>query len=345
MGTEGRTEIRAPRRDDKRMKALVYDAYGEHERLRVENVDIPVPRDGEVLIAVRAAAVNSWDWDLLRGKPYMTRLGAFRKPRHRVLGADIAGVVVAVGGSAGKFRLGDEVFGDLSGCEWGGFAEYVRARETALTLKPNGTSFAEAAAIPQAAVLALQGLRDSGKLAKGQRVLINGAGGGVGTFAIQYAKLMGAEVTGVDAAGKLEMLRSVGADHVQDYKLGDFTADRQRYDLILDVVGTRSPFRIKRALSPGGTYVMIGGTTRRLLQMLLAGPIVRLLERKKLKILLHKPNHGDQLVWKELVETGKAKPVIDQQFTLDDGAEAFRYFGEGGVRGKLVVRIGGAEHP
>jgi NADPH:quinone reductase-like Zn-dependent oxidoreductase len=340
----GREESGAPGRDDNRMKALVYDQYGKHEVLRVEEVDIPLPREGEVLIAVRAAAVNSWDWDLLRGRPYLTRLGAFRKPRHRVLGADIAGVVAAVGSSSSVFRPGDEVFGDLSGCEWGGFAEYARAKEAALTPKPDGASFAEAAAIPQAAVLALQGLRDSGKLANGHRVLINGAGGGVGTFAIQYAKLQGAEVTGVDAADKLELLRSVGADYALDYKLDDFTAALGRYDLILDVVGTRSALRIKRALSPGGTYVMIGGTAPRLLQTLLLGPIVRLLEKKKLTILIHKPNHGDQLIWKELVEAGKAKPVIDRQFALDEGAEALRYFGEGGVRGKIIVRIGEFEY-
>ncbi len=185
-----------------------------------------------MLIEVHAASVNSWDWDLLHGKPFINRLGAFRTPRYRILGADIAGKVIAVGAAATRFKPGDEVFGDLSGCGWGGFAEYVCAAEVALTPKPAGISFIEAASIPQAAVLALQGLRDKGDLQRGQRVLINGAGGGVGTFAIQYAKLHGAEVTGVDNTGKLDILRAIGADHVLDYTQEDFTVKRVKYDLI-----------------------------------------------------------------------------------------------------------------
>ncbi|MUT64658.1 zinc-binding dehydrogenase [Paenibacillus sp. NEAU-GSW1] len=321
------------------MKALVYEKYGTPDVLRIEDANIPVPKEHEVLIAVHAASVNSWDWDLLRGKPYLTRLGAFRKPRYRILGADVAGRVAAVGSAVRRFQPGDEVFGDLSGCGWGGFAEYVCASEEALTLKPDGLSFEQTAAIPQAAVLALQGLRDQGKLQKGQRMLINGAGGGVGTFAIQYAKWLGAEVTAVDQAGKLELLRTVGADQAIDYRKEDFTASGPQYDLILDVVGTRSVFEIKRALKSGGTYVMVGGTMPRLLQALLSSPFIAWLERKNVKILVHKPNHNDQLAWKELAEAGQVMPVIDKSYSLDDAVQALRYFGEGQFKGKVVVRM------
>ncbi|MWC30794.1 zinc-binding dehydrogenase [Paenibacillus sp. MMS18-CY102] len=319
------------------MRALVYDNYGSPDVLRIEEVEVPVPKSHEVLIAVHAASVNSWDWDLLRGKPYITRLGGLRKPRYRILGADIAGKIVAVGDAVERFRPGDEVFGDISGCGWGGFAEYVCAREEALTPKPTAISFEQAAAIPQAAVLALQGLRDKGKIQRDHRVLINGAGGGVGTFAIQYAKLLGAKVTGVDSADKLDMLRSLGADHVLDYAQEDFTAIGPRYDLILDVVGKRSVFAIKRALKSGGRYVMVGGSIPRLLQTLLVSPIAALFEKKKLAVLVHKPNHDDQLAWQALVEAGHVVPVIGQKYALHDAAQALLHLGEGRVKGKAIV--------
>ncbi|WP_336790179.1 NAD(P)-dependent alcohol dehydrogenase [Paenibacillus sp. MMO-177] len=321
------------------MKALVYEAYGSPEVLQIKEVDVPAPKEHEVLIEVYAASVNSWDWDLLRGKPYINRIGGLRKPRFPILGADIAGKIIAVGASVTRFRPGDEVFGDLSGCSWGGFAEYVCAGEDALTPMPKRLSFEQAAAIPQAAVLALQGMRDKGNLRKGQQVLINGAGGGVGTFAIQYAKLHEAEVTAVDRACKRDMLLSLGADHVQDYRNEDFTANRRQYDLILDVVGTRSVFKVKRALKKGGTYVMIGGLMPRLLQTLLAAPLIRRFEKKNVTILIHKPNDADQQVWKLLAEAGQVTPVIDRLYGLQDAAEAFRYFGEGEFKGKIVVRI------
>lgn len=321
------------------MRALVYETYGQPDVLRIEEVEIPKPKEHEVLIAVHAASVNSWDWDLLRGKPFVNRIGGMRRPRYRILGADIAGRVIAVGAAAKRFRPGDEVFGDISGCGWGGFAEYVCADEKALTPKPEGISFEQAAAIPQAAVLALQGLRDKGKLAKGSHVLINGAGGGVGTFGIQYAKLHGAVVTGVDRAEKLETLLSVGADHVVDYMNEDFTAGDKRYDLILDVVGNRSVFAIQRALQQGGTYVMVGGPFPRIFQTLLTAPLTAKLQKKTLGLLIHKPNHEDQLIWRSLVETGQVKPVIDRVYSLGDAAKAFEYFGQGRAIGKVVVRI------
>ncbi|AIQ47323.1 alcohol dehydrogenase [Paenibacillus sp. FSL R7-0273] len=321
------------------MMAMVYDTYGTAEVLRIESVAIPKPKDHEVLIEVHAASVNSWDWDLLRGKPFVNRIGAFRSPRYRILGADIAGKVLAVGGAAARFKPGDEVFGDLSGCGWGGFAQYVCAAEVALTPKPATLSYAEAAAIPQAAVLALQGLRDKGKLQQGQHVLINGAGGGVGTFAVQYAKQHGAEVSGVDSADKLEMLKTVGADHVIDYTKEDFTQSGPKYDLILDVVGSRSIFPLKRALRKKGTYVMIGGPLTRILLNLLSAPYISLLEKKKIAVLVHKPNHADQLLWKEYAEAGTVRPVIDREYPLAEAAQAVRKIGEGTVKGKAVINM------
>jgi NADPH:quinone reductase-like Zn-dependent oxidoreductase len=322
---------------DGKMKAVVYDTYGTPDVLRMEEVEIPQPGQHEVLVRVHAASVNSWDWDLLRGKPFLARLGGLRKPRYRTLGADIAGRVVSVGDAVQKFRIGDEVFGDISGCGWGGFAEYVCASEEALTHKPESLSFEQAAAIPQAAVLALQGLRDNGKISKGHQVLINGAGGGVGTFGIQYAKSLGAEVTGVDRAEKLDMIRSLGADFVMDYKKEDFTCSGRRYDLILDVVGNRSIFEIKKAIKPGGSYVMVGGTLPRILQALLAQPLTALIEKKNVKVLVHKPNYDDQLFWKSMVEKGQVTPIIDSTYALEDTAKALEYFGEGRVAGKVVI--------
>ncbi|MFC4099023.1 NAD(P)-dependent alcohol dehydrogenase [Paenibacillus xanthanilyticus] len=324
---------------DGTMSALVYDRYGTPDVLRIEKVPIPTPKAQEVLVAIRAASINSWDWDLLRGQPFITRLEGWRTPRYRTLGADIAGRVVAVGASVTRFRPGDEVFGDLSGCGWGGFAEFVCASEAALTPKPAGIGFEQAAAVPQAGVLALQGLRDAGGLKPGGRVLFNGAGGGVGTLGIQYAKLHGAEVTGVDKAGKLESLRALGADHVIDCEKENFTANGRQYDLILDVVGNRPIRAIKRALRPGGTYVMVGGPMPRILHAALAGPLTSRLEKRNVKVLVHKPNHPDQSVWASLMEDGRVTPVIDRQFALRDAAEALRYFGEGRAIGKVIVSM------
>jgi NADPH:quinone reductase-like Zn-dependent oxidoreductase len=321
------------------MRAIVYTKYGTTDVLKLEEIEKPAPKGNEVLIKLHAASVNSWDWELLRGKPFLARLGGLLKPKYKILGADIAGRVEATGKDVKGFHPGDEVFGDISGCGWGGFAEYVCAREDALSLKPADMTFEEAAAIPQAAVLALQGLRDQGQIRKGYKVLINGAGGGVGTFAVQIAKLYGAEVTGVDDARKLEMLRSIGADHVIDYKQEDFTQNGHRYDLILDVAGYRSIFDCKRALSPKGTYVMIGGSTARIFQAMLVGPLITLTKSKKIAILLHKPNCMDQNVLKELYEAGKVLPVIDRRYPLSETAEALRYLGEGRAKGKIVVHM------
>ncbi|MCH8089835.1 MAG: NAD(P)-dependent alcohol dehydrogenase, partial [Chloroflexi bacterium] len=252
------------------MKAIVYHKYGLPDVLGFEEVEKPTPRDDEVLVKVHAASINSWDWDLLRGRPVVRMWGLF-KPKYTIPGSDIAGRVEAVGRKVKQFQPGDEVYGDLSGCGWGGFAEYVCGRENALALKSTSMTFEEAAAVPQAGLLALQGLRDKIEIRPGHKVLMNGAGGGVGTFAIQIAKNLGAEVTGVDSARKFDMIRSLGADHVIDFAIEDFTKNGQQYDLILDVVASRSMFDYKRALSPHGTYVMIGGSGARILQVMLLG--------------------------------------------------------------------------
>ncbi len=318
------------------MKAIVYTKYGTPGALQLKDVPKPTPRDDEVLIKVHAASINDWDWQLLQGVPLANRLnnGLF-KPKKKILGSDIAGRVETLGKNAKRFRPGDEVYGDLSG-HWGGFAEYVCARESSLALKPAGMTFVEAAAIPQAAMLAVQGLLDKGQIQSRQKLLINGAGGGVGTFGVQIAKLYGVEVTGVDSSEKLDMLRSIGFDHVIDYTREDFTKSGQRYDLILDVKTNRSTFAYARALSPHGVYVTVGGSTVRLLQAVLLGPWISLIGRKKVRLVILKPNK-DLAYMNELYEAGKVKPVIDGPYRLSEVPEAMRHFGQGNHKGKVVI--------
>lgn len=321
------------------MKAIYYTKYGSLDELKFIEVDKPVPKDNEVLVKVYAASINSWDWDLLRGKPFLARLDGILKPKYKVLGADIAGIVEAVGNKVTQYQIGDEVFGDLSGCSWGGFAEFVCADENALALKSPNMTFVEAAATPQAAVLALQGLRQ-GKLRNGQKVLINGAGGGVGTFAIQIAKSAGAEVTSVDRAEKLDLLSSIGADHVIDYKSEPFTRNEQRYDLILDVWASRSLFEYKRILNPNGNYVMIGGATARIFQLMLLGSWISKSADVTMGLLMHKPNKEDLNELNRLFDAGKIAPIIDRRYPLSKTADAFRYFGTGRTQGKIVITRG-----
>ena len=322
------------------MKAIVYHRYGSPDVLELQDIDKPVVEDDEVLVRVRASSVNSWDWDLVRGT-FQGRLGlgGFRGPRIKILGADIAGRVEAVGRNVAGLRPGDEVFGDISGCGWGGFAEYVYVAESALALKSPRVTFEEAAATPQAAVLALQGLRDKGQIEPGHEVLINGAGGGVGTFAVQIAKSFEAEVTGVDSTSKLDMLRSLGADHVIDYTREDFTRNGKRYDLILDVVASRSVFAYKRALNPKGKLVIVGGSAGSILQTALLGSLISMTGSRKLRILAHRPNKNDLAYMNELIETGKVVPVIDRCYPLSDVAEALGYFGEAHAKGKVVITM------
>ena len=319
------------------MKAIVYTKYGPPDVLQLKEVAKPTPKDNEVLVEVHAASVNDWDWGLLRGKPFVNRLlFGLRKPKVKILGCDIAGRVEAVGRNVKQFQPGDEVFGDISGCGMGGFAEYVCARENVLAPKSASMTYEQAAAVPQAAVLALQGLR-KGQIQPGQKVLINGAGGGVGTFGMQIAKSFGAEVTGVDSTGKLDMVRSIGADQVIDYTKEDFTESGRRYDLILDVVVYRSIFDYKRALSPKGIFVMIGGSIPRVFLIALTAPLIT--RSKKLVILAHKPNSKDLIFMNDLFEAGKVAPVIDRRYPLSEVAEALRYFGKGHVQGKVVVTV------
>src|ERR671917_1045135 len=270
-------------------------------------------KDDEVLIKVRAVSVNRSDWEGLRGKPVYARIGGLLRPRRQILGSDIAGRVEVAGSNVKRIKPGDDVFGDILG-RMGGFAEYVCARESALALKPARMTFEEASAIPQAAVIALQGIRDKGQVQPGHTVLINGAGGGAGTFAVQLAKMYGAEVTGVDNTSKLDFLRSLGADHVIDYTREDFTKNGNQYDLILDVVAHRSVFAYKRALRPNGSYFFVGGSVATIFQILLLGPWIRGTTGKKIRILAVKPNLMDIAYITELCEAGKVVPVIDRRF-------------------------------
>ena len=319
------------------MKAIVYTKYGGPEVLQIKEIEKPYPKDDEVLIKVYAVSINDWDWGLLHGDFINRLLNGLLKPKRKILGSDIAGRIEAVGKNVNQFKTGDDVYGDLSG-HWGGFAEYVCAREKALALKPASMSFEEAAAIPQAAMLAVQGLIDKGKIQPGQKLLINGAGGGVGTFAVQIAKLYGVEVTGVDSTGKLDMLRSMGFDHVIDYTQEDFTKNGQCYDLILDVKTNRSMFDYARALCRNGIYVTVGGSMVRLLQALFLGPWISMISKKHIRIVALKPNK-DLFYMNELFEAGKVKPVIDGPYKLDEVPEAFRIFGKGEHKGKVVITM------
>ncbi len=321
------------------MKAIVFTEYGSPDLLQLKEVAKPAPKDDEVLIKVHAASINSWDLEFQSGM-FVNRLlfGLFKpKPEKQILGADIAGTVETVGKKVTRFQPGDEVFGDLWD-SWGGFAEYACARETALELKPAHSTFEEAAAVPQAGVLALQGLRKTGQIQPGQRVLINGAGGGVGTFAVQLAKLIGTEVTGVDSTQKLEVIRSIGADHVIDYTQEDFTQNGQRYDLILDVHGFRSMFDYRHALSPNGTYAMVGGAVPRIFQALFLGLWGSITRSQKFRLVAEGPNKGLADL-KELIEAGKVVPIIDTVYKLSEAPEAFRHFGAGRHKGKVVICI------
>ena len=320
------------------MKAIVYHEYGSPDVLKLEEVQKPTPADNQLLIKICAVSINRSDWEGLTGKPLYARIGGLIKPNNKILGSDIAGIVEAVGKDVKQFKPGDEVFGLMLNYG-GGFAEYACKSEKALALKPAGMTFAEAAAIPQAAFIALQGIRDKGQVQPGQKVLINGAGGGAGTFAIQLAKLAGAEVTGVDNAEKLELMRSLGADHAIDYTKEDFTKNGEQYDLILDVIANRSVFAYKRALKPNGSYFMAGGSVVTMFQMFLLGPWIRRTSGKKIRLLLVQTESKDLLYITELIASGKVVAVIDRRYSLSEAAEALRYLGEGHAKGKVVITV------
>jgi NADPH:quinone reductase-like Zn-dependent oxidoreductase len=319
------------------LKALVYTKYGGPEVLQVREIEKPFPKDHEVLIKVQAVSINDWDWGLIQGDFVNRMLNGFFKPKKKIPGSDIAGVIESVGKEVKLFQAGDEVYGDLSG-QWGGMAEYVCAQENAIALKPRGMSFMEAAAIPQAAMLAVQGLLDEGQMQPGQKILINGAGGGVGTFGIQIAKQLGVEVTGVDRAEKLDMMRSLGFDHVIDYTREDFTRNGQCYDLILDVKTNRSVFDYSRALRPHGKYVTVGGSMFRLLHAFILKPWISMVSKKQIRIVVLKPNKDLGYI-NGLYEAGKIKPVIEGPYQLDESAKAFTMFSKGVHKGKIVITI------
>src|SRR5579864_687882 len=322
------------------MKSIVRDRYGSPDVLRLEELDRPVVKDQDVLVRVRAASLNADDLEYLYGKSPFTRVATgLSKPRIHGLGVDVAGQVEAVGKDVTRFRKGDEVFGNMTQHGLGAYAEYVCAPVSAFALKPTRMTFEEAATVPQSAVLALQGLRGKRQLHRGDKVLINGAGGNVGPFAVQIAKYFGAEVTGVDRAEKLEMIRSVGADHVIDYAREDFTRNGQIYDYILDVVARRSMFEYLRALSPKGLYVMLGASTCLLLQGALVGPLISIAGTKKMAVMWWwKPFQQEDVAFLTgLVETGTLVPVIDRRYGLSEVPEALRYLEKGAARGKVVI--------
>src|SRR5450759_2690675 len=314
------------------MKAIVYRRYGSPDVLRCEEIERPAAGDGEVLIKVCAASVNPADWHFMRASPYVVRaMTGWSKPRNTRLGADVAGQVEAVGRNVTQFRPGDEVFGTSRGS----FAEYVCAAQDRLARKPANLTFEQAAAVPLAGITALQGLRDKGRIQRGQKVLINGAAGGVGTFAVQIAKSFGAAVTGVYSTRNVDMVRSIGADDILDYTREDYTRSGARYDLILDCVGNHSLSACRRTLRPKGTYVAVGGSLGRSLRAALLSRFVG----QNLVMLLASTKREDLVVLKELIEAGKVTPVLDRRYPLSEVPEAIRYLEEGHVRGKVVIGV------
>jgi NADPH:quinone reductase-like Zn-dependent oxidoreductase len=322
------------------MKAIVCTKYGSPDDLQLKEVPKPAPDDARVLVRVHAASLNAADLETLRGD-FIVRMASPRRPMHEILGSDIAGRVEAVGKDVAQFQPGNEVWGDLSFPHGlGAFAEYVCVSENALAPKPHSMTFEEAATYPQAAIIALQSLRDKGQIQPGQKVLINGAGGGMGTFAVQLARHFGAEVTAVDSTRKLDMLRSIGADHVMDYTQEDYTRSGQRYDLILDVAAHRSVFDYQRALNPGGIFMMVGGSVGTLIQVLSLGNLMSRMGDKRIGLNAWKPNNREDLAFlTELFEAGKVVPVIDRQYSLPEVPEALRYLEEEPHLGKIVITL------
>ncbi|MEL4895202.1 NAD(P)-dependent alcohol dehydrogenase [Crocosphaera sp. Alani8] len=322
------------------MKAIVLRKYGSSDVLKLQEVEKPQPNEGEVLVKVEATAINDWDWNLMRGTPFYIRLlcGLFQ-PNISIPGAEIAGRVETVGDNVTQFKAGDAVYGDISECGFGGFAEYVCVPETVLALKPESITYGEATALPHAAMLAVQGLVDEGQIQPEQKVLINGAGGGVGTLGVQIAKSIGVtDITGVDSSNKFQMMRSLGFGQMIDYTEQDFTQSKEQYDLILDTKTNRSIFNYLRVLKPQGTYVTVGGTTPSLLQALFLGPIIRLLTQKNVRLVNLKPNKDLNYINK-LVIAGHIKPVLDGPYTLSEVPEMIQYFGMGKHKGKVVIAI------
>lgn len=323
------------------MKAIVRSGYGPPDTLQFVETAKPTPETNEVLVRVRASSVNMADVDYLLGRPKVARFGTgLRRPRNQGLGLDVAGQVEAVGPAVTRFKPGDDVFGDLTQHGFGAFAEYACAPESAFAPKPSGLTFEEAATVPQAAVMALQGLRGKKQIRPGDKVLINGAGGNIGPFAVQIAKAFGAEVTGVDSTDKQDLLRSIGADHVIDFTQMDYVDGGLRFDWILDVAAFRSIFESKRAVAPGGTYIMVPGTIPQLFQIVVVAPLISTTGSRKMRMLNWKPfDQEDVAFLTGLLEAAKIKPVIDRTYKLSEVPRALREQDEGQVRGKLVITM------
>ncbi|MHA1974409.1 MAG: NAD(P)-dependent alcohol dehydrogenase [Candidatus Hodarchaeales archaeon] len=321
------------------MKAIVRTKYGSPDVLELREIDKPAPTDNQVLVSVQAAAVNPLDWHILRGEPFLVRLMGFGllNPKHHILGADMAGRVEAVGKDVIQFQMGDEVFG--SGM--GGFAEYACLREDKLVLKPAAMTFEQVAAVPVAGITALQALRDHGRLQSGQQVLINGASGGVGTFAVQIAKALGAYVTGVCSRRNVEMVRSIGADHVIDYTTEDFWQSGKEYDLIVDNAAFHSISKPLRVLKPTGIYVGVGGSssTANILLSLIINPLISMIKGRKVVSFIANVNQADLELMKQFLESGKVVPVIDRKYDLSETPEAIRYVEKGHARGKVIINV------
>ena len=335
------TPAQGSRQRNHKMRAIVQTEYGSTDMLSLQEVDKPILSDNGVLVRVCAAAVHAGDWHLMRGTPFISRFifGGILKPKIKILGMDMAGTVEAIGKDVTQFHIGDEVFGDLSGCGFGAFAEYVCATETALALKPINTSFEEAATVPAASMTALQGLRDLGQIQAGQKVLINGASGGVGSFAVQLAKVFGAEVTAVCSTKKMEMVRSLGADNVIDYTQTDVTKNGQLYDLIFDAAAYRSVFDYLPLLRTEGTYVLVGGSTARFFQVMFLGSLISRISHRQVKCLASKPNQADLVILRDLLEARKITPFIDRLYKLSEVPTAIRHLEERQVIGKVAIVV------
>jgi NADPH:quinone reductase-like Zn-dependent oxidoreductase len=318
------------------MKAFIYKKYGSPDVLQLIEIPKPVPTDDEILVKILAVSINGSDREGLIGKPLYARMGGLSG--NNILGSDIAGIVEAVGKNNTEFQVGDEVFGEIPGYH-GGFAEYICLSGKTLMKKPTDMSFEEAAAIPQGGVIALNGIVKKGQVQAGQKVLINGAGGSGGTFAVQLAKHYGAEVTGVDNASKLDFLRSLGADHVMDYTRENFTKSGKRFELILDLIAHRSAFAYARALNPNGTYYFTGGSVGTLFQILFFGSLIRRLTSKNVRMLMVPQNREDLISITELIQDGKIRTIIDKTYSFDEIPEAMRYVSDGHAKGKVVITV------
>lgn len=323
------------------MKAIVQTEYGSPEVLSLKEVDQPIVSNAKVLVRIYATSVHAGDWHLMRGTPWLVRLmfGGLFKPKTQVLGTDMAGIVEEIGSEVTQFKPGDRVFGDLSESGFGGFAEYVCVPESALVLKPNNLTFAEAATVPVSALAALKGLRDVGKIQSGQQVLINGAAGGVGSFAVQIAKAHGAIVTAVCKSRNTEMVRSIGADHILDYTQVDITQTGQQYDLILDVAAYRSVFDYLPILKPKGTYVLVGGSTARIFQVLIFGSLISKFTDRKILPLVSTPSQTELMVLKSMIESETLVPVIDRYYNLSEVPIALHRLEQRQVSGKIAIRL------